>query len=103
MTVEGDARRVVIELPSGNILVLDYVGGGEADRVLLHSLDSGDGDSPMNLDLVVPDPDSEGARCRDENAVSDVFRVRVRHHGPADGGLAVVPPEFIGEEDHSGS
>lgn len=55
----------------------------------------------MNLDLVVPNPDSVFTDCRDEHVISDVHRVCVRHYGPADGGRAVVPAEFIGEEDLS--
>ncbi len=100
MTVTGcNGDRVVIEMPSGSLLVLDYIGGGDADRVMLHSLDSGDGDSPLNLDLVVLDPDSVHSRCHGEDAVSEVHRLYVRHHGPADGSQALVPADFIGDEE----
>ena len=91
--------QIVIRLPSGNQLIVDYYGEGQADRVMIHSLDSGDGDSPMNLDLVVPDPDTMHSDCHGEDAISDVHRVRVRHHGPADNGRAAVPLEFIDEQN----
>lgn len=93
-------ERVAIMLPSGNRLIVDYCGEGEADRVMVHSVDSGDGDSPMNLDLVVPDPDSMCTGIQDEDDVYDVHRVCVRHHGPADGGRAAVPLEFTEEQDY---
>ena len=39
--------------------------------MIVHSLDSGDGDSPGNPDLVVSDPDSMHPGCHGEDAVSD--------------------------------
>jgi hypothetical protein len=38
--------------------------------------------------------------CHGEDAICDVHRVRVRHHGPADHGRAAVPLEFIDEQDY---
>lgn len=93
-------ERIVIMLPSGSRLIVEYFGEGEADRVMIHSFDSGKGDSPMNLDLVVPDPDSKRSGCHGEEDIHDVHRVRVRHHGPADGGRAAIPLEFIEEGEY---
>lgn len=89
------ADRIIIELPSGNELFLDYCGEGEADRVMVHSRDSGEGDSPAALDLVVPDPDTVCAVDDDGRRVCEIHRVHVRHHGPTDDGRAEVPPEFV--------
>lgn len=93
-------ERVVIMLPSGNHLIVEYFGEGEADRVMIRSIDSGEGDSPMNLDLIVPDPDSTCSGGHGEEDIHNVHRVRVRHHGPADGGRAAIPLEFIEEGEY---
>ncbi len=101
---ESSEDRIVIEMPSGNLLILDYVGGGVADRIVLHSCDCGDGESPMNLTLIVPDPDSEGCCDHDEDAMDDVntvYEVCVRHHGPADSGSAEFPADFFEGEDYT--
>jgi len=90
-------NRLEIRLPSGNSLVFHYLGGRDADCIVLHSIDSGNGSSPANLDLVVADPDT--ADGDDENAANAVHRVRVRHHGPTDIACAAVPPDFVEESD----
>ena len=97
--LECDDTRVVIMLPSGNRLFVHYFGEGEADYVMVHGFDSGDGDSPMNLDLIVPDPDMMHSGGPGEDDINDVHRVRVRHHGPADSACAFVPPEFIDQQE----
>ena len=49
-----------IRLPSGNHLTIKYFGSDQtADRIMLHSRSDGASGAPMNLDLVVPDPDKE--------------------------------------------
>lgn len=89
-----------IRLPSGNVLILKYFGhDSTADRIMLHSRSSG-ASAPMNIDMIVPDPDREtedsvpGPDGRDVHPV-DVHRVRVRHHGPTDTGRGIIPPDFL--------
>lgn len=89
-----------VRLPSGNHITIKYFGSHQgADRVMLHSRSDGAPGAPMNLDLIVPDPDkeveatvSEGGR---EFHPVEVHRVMVRHHGPTDAGRGVLPPGFL--------
>jgi hypothetical protein len=90
-------NRLEIRLPSGNSLVFHYLGGRDVDRIVLHGIDSGNGSSPANLYLVVPDPDT--ADDDHENAANAVHRVRVRHHGPTDSERAAFPADFAEESD----
>lgn len=76
MFVEARSEgRIVVELPSGDRLIVDCCGESDADRIMIHSYDSGDGDSPAILDLVVPDPDTVYASDDDVRGFSDVHRV----------------------------
>lgn len=64
---------------------MSCLGEGDADRILIHSYDSGEGESPANLDLVVIDPDT--LYTHNDDGVPG-HRLRVRHHGPTDSGDA---------------
>ncbi len=89
-----------VRLPSGNRVTIKYFGSYRgADRVMLHSHSDGAPGAPMNLDLLVPDPDKEtddtvSLDGREFHPV-EVHRITVRHHGPTDVGRGVLPPDFL--------
>ena len=94
-------NETIVRLPSGNHLIIKYFGSDQvADRVMLHSRSDGTSGAPMNLDLIVPDPDKEVEDTTlSENGHEfhpvEVHRVKVRHHGPTDHGRGMLPPDFL--------
>lgn len=94
-------NETTVMLPSGNCIVVKYFGYDNlADRVMLHSRSVGSPGAPMNMDLVVPDPDSETddlVQGQDGQKVHpvNVHRIQVRHHGPTDTGRGILPPGFL--------
>lgn len=93
-------NETLMRLPSGNHITIKYFGSYQgADRVMLHSRSAGESGAPMNLDLIVPDPDKEIEATVSEGGSEfhpvEVHRVQVRHHGPTDAGRGVLPPGFL--------
>jgi len=93
-------NETLMRLPSGNHITIKYFGSYHgADRVMLHSRSAGEPGAPMNLDLIVPDPDKEIEATVSEGEHEfhpvEVHRVQVRHHGPTDAGRGVLPPGFL--------
>lgn len=96
-----EQSETIIRLPSGNQITLKYFGSDQvSDRVMLHSRSDGAPGAPLNLDLIIPDPDkevtdtvlSEGGQ---EFHPVEVHRVKVRHHGPTDPRMGMLPPGFL--------
>ena len=94
-------NETTVMLPSGNCIVVKYFGYDNlTDRIMLHSRSIGSPGAPMNMDLVVPDPDDETddwVQGQDGQQVHpvNVHRIRVRHHGPTDTGRGILPPGFL--------
>lgn len=98
---------IIIHLPSGNELVIHYFGNDAyAERILLFGKSCGAGSAPLNLDIIIPDPDihdnepQEGVVEDDDMPIpTKVHRIRVRHSGPADSGYFKLPPDFLPAEE----
>jgi hypothetical protein len=94
-------NETTVMLPSGNCIVVKYFGYDNlADRIMLHSRSVGSAGAPMNMDLIVPDPDNETddwVQGQDGQQVHpvNVHRIQVRHHGPTDTGRGILPPGFL--------
>jgi hypothetical protein len=93
----SEGNRLEIRLPSRNLLIFDYLGGRSADCIVLHSIYSGDSAAPTHLDLIVPNPDAADGAGDDGRPAVNACHVHVRHHGPADIGLAALPPGFTAD------
>jgi hypothetical protein len=96
---QRDPNELVMRLPSGNEIVVKYFGRDEsADKIMLFSRAAGGSDAPLNLDMVVPDPDREMPPSV-KDGVSyrpvEMHRVNVRHHGPTDSGQGTMPTDFL--------
>ena len=98
---------IVVHLPSGNELVIHYFGNDAyTERILLFGKSCGTGSAPLNLDIIIPDPDIQedelpegAAKDDDAPAPTKVHRIRVRHSGPADSGYFKLPPDFLPAEE----
>lgn len=99
---------IVVHLPSGNELIIHYFGNDAyTERILLFGKSCGAGNAPLNLDIIIPDPDiqedeelPEGIVDGDDTPIpTKVHRIRVRHNGPADSGYFKLPPDFLPAEE----
>ena len=99
---------IVVHLPSGNELVIHYFGNDAyTERILILGKSCGAGNAPLNLDIIIPDPDIQEDEELPEGVVEDgdtpipakVHRIRVRYSGPADSGYFKLPPDFLPAEE----
>ena len=100
---------IIVHLPSGNELIIHYFGNDAyTERILVFGKSCGAGKAPLNLDIIIPDPDVQIPDDElPENVVEDddipiptkVHRIRIRHSGPADSGVFKLPPDFLPAEE----